>query len=302
MQKRLASFRLGLLLSTTVYATSGPPSSSMDDSFGEVNYEDQVILYKQGKQSVERFHKTRKKDKDQGADFFSNPQLDYHYSHAWVDDNLFQGDARNSTHTFSLSGDIGDSMFVGLTLENDLYEADTSLVSFDQQTNTGTLYWGVTANDQWSFALFYSLSQVDIERGNIFGSTLAQQGSKMAGGAIASFNTDLSDNMNFGLTASVASLNKSSVKDIFDDENTQAIVIGDLTIALNDEWSIAPFASAVTLLDRDPGAPDGAYGSVGCDSYWTISESWSAKLGYERLVADDSRDENRLNLGASYRF
>ncbi len=272
---------------------------------------DRLTSYQQthlGTKRVARHYRymTRKLRKVQAGDVLNNPSLSFDYSFASVDDNILDGSGHENEGSIFFDTEMGEKVKLGLGISKNHYEIDAA--DWDQSTESFDIFSSYYLTERCTIGAFITFSTIDIEDQKVGGVTLGgDRFDRWGAGLLSSWNMDIGDIGNLGLTGALTSMNKSSLGRIADDEDSAGLLMADLEIYLSDDISLNTYASYFGLLDRETGADvvdpaDGSYYTLGADLNLKLGDSAALTIGYETTASDNDRQENRLNAGFTIYF
>ena len=242
----------------------------------------------------------------QAADFFTNPVLRTAYEYASVDDNILGESGHDQLYSMSVSGDLGDDMFLLFSYDHGRYDIDGVLSEFLQLSDSYSLFLGMSLSEDWTLGVFGSYSAIDVESFSVTSITLPvsleYNVDRVGAGILLSYNHNIDAQTDLGITTSIASLNKNSLNSLFNNEDSIWLLSADLYHRITDSWAIDPYISYSTLLDREFGAPDGDSYNLGGDVIWTINQDWAITVGYSTVMSDSTRDEHRFRSEVAFNF
>lgn len=222
------------------------------------------------------------------------------FSYASVDDEFLGGDADDTSGSFILNGMVGDDILIALGYTRSRYQIDA--INWDQSTDTIDAYFTYQVATAVNVGAFLSFSSTDIEDRQ-FGPATVKGDSfdRWGGGLLASTDVALCEYANLGVIGTLASMNKSSIGSLGDDEDSAGIVMVDLSTFPTDDITMSLYGTYFTLLDREFG-PDGSYFIFGAECQWKMCAFASLRIGYETTAADNDRQEDRYKLGLIMTF
>jgi hypothetical protein len=286
---------------TAQYLGTPFPAQYLSSSLAE--YTTSFIVTQGGTDRLARSYRTlmrSARNRPSTAGPMDDLSLSFDYSFASVDDDILDGSGHDQSGTIMLSSWIGDDLMVALGFTRSLYEIDAA--DWDQTTDSFDLLVSYQLLSKLNIGAFLSFTRSDIEDQMVNGTTIEGTSLDRWGGGIMAFtDIDFGAFANLGLTGTLASMNKDTIEDLGDDEDTAGIVLLDLAMFPTDNLTITPFAAYFALLDREGGA-DGSYVAYGIDMEWRASTSSYLRIGYETTASDNDHQENRLNLGMTIEF
>jgi hypothetical protein len=234
------------------------------------------------------------------GDLFQDVTVLADMSYASFHDEVVGGSGHERTASLYLAANMGDEWSFGLGISQTRYSVGGPLQLLQHaDTIEGYALYHVTT--EFSLGGFVQYTMHDIEDSKLAdGSHIGDSFTRWAGGVLGSYRKE-TDIATFGVTSSVASFNKQSPYDWFNNRDSAWITVFDVARNLTDNLVVDVYATYYTLLEhQDPG--DGSYWLVGMDLIYQFGESWLFSIGYETDVAYNDYREHRLNATIGYQF
>ncbi len=241
----------------------------------------------------------------QAGSFISNLQLSTDYSIATFHDNTLDGSGQQTTTDAFLSGQLGRHWVFGLGVIHNTYRVGgpSDLL---QTNNTVNFFLNYRVGCGLTLGAFLDYNITDIEDSLIRDPangllvSLGDDFARWGGGLLASYDLELLG-FNFGATTTVASMNKKSPRDFFDNEDTAWATVFSVQRNLTESLSLAAHTTFYTLLDNQ--APlDGAFWYVGGDVNYACGSHHSVGFGYETPWGYSSYSEHRFSFNYTFTF
>ncbi len=245
------------------------------------------------------------------GDLIQQISLSADYSFASVEDKILDGKGHDAEASLFLSGKLGEQVTFGFGYAQDRYEITSNGRGYEQHTGSLDLVLSLALTERFSVGTFINCSFIDIEDEALQNNFIIEGDhyERWGFGLLASYNLDLGDRTNIGFTGSIASMNKSSLGRVLDDEDTAGVFMVDLNQTITDNFNVTVYTSYFGLLDRettpeDPAdnVPDGSYWTWGADLNFGLGKGSQLSVGYETSASDNDYEEDRLNLSLVLNF
>ncbi len=153
--------------------------------------------------------------------------------------------------------------------------------------------------------VFYQYSMIDVEDTQVPDParpgrfiSLGDSFDRHASGVLAAYRHPL-EHVTIGVTTTVASFNKQTPGDFFNNRDSAWVTVADVQHNFTDNFAVDVYGTFYTLLDNETNI-DGTYWIVGADAAYKITENWMISIGYEKTLEYDNYRDNRLNATIAY--
>lgn len=225
----------------------------------------------------------------EAGDWFDSFELAIDTSYASVSDGQIGGSGHEGETTITLFSNIGDK--IQLSLAHSISRIDIGgATPLEESANNTTLMASYLLTENLTIGGFLSFTRTDIED---------QEADDVWGaGLLASYAREIKG-FDVGLTGTIASLNdNSSLADIWDDKDSVAGAIFDVSRSLSDAVSATVFTGVYTSLDNDT-EQDATFWSLGADINYAPNDTMAVGIGYERTLDLDDFQDHRVNASIS---
>ena len=216
-------------------------------------------------------------------------------SYADMEDHFLGKDAMAYDTTLALGASYNDWLDLIVTAGREHYEWDGDAFELDGSFVQVAALFRLT--DSFAIGPFFEVSEVSIDPG---GAGHSEDHMFYAGGLLATQAWELGKTR-IGLTGTLASMNKSNLRELFDQRDTALAAILDVTQPLTDSLSATVYAYYYSLL-RNERDTDGHYWQFGAELEQRFATHWAVTLGLTTLAASDDYDELRYSAGLAYLF
>jgi hypothetical protein len=254
------------------------------------------------------FRSMTKSGRTKAGDLFQNTTFTIDASHASVEDNLLMGKGHDKELGAFLNTRVGDNLSIGLGMTYGVYAIDA--IDWNSESMSYDLIMSYRVAESFFIGMFLNHTQTTKERQVVgpagYEETIpgVENCDRWGGGLLAGFDVAVAEKMNLGITGALTSMNKSSIGRLGDNENSAAVLLTDLNIAVTDGISLDLYVSYLTMLDRDDevSTPDGSYYTMGVDLGIRTGKKSKLSIGYGTITANNDYEENRLNLSLTANF
>jgi hypothetical protein len=231
-------------------------------------------------------------------------RLDGDYTGAAFTDNVLGGTGIQTAMGATLTGMFRERYLVGIGVNQNNYRlyGPLDLMIHTQSLTLFTLY---QVTQDFSFGGFLDYSQTDIEDSlvNVGGTTvnLADQFDRYGGGFIASYVQTFGE-WDWGITSTIASMNKKSPHKLWDNEDTTWATMVETSHPITERLLFSLHTTYLQALDNETAA-DGSFWYLGSDLFYNVSDKMTVGMGLEKPLAYENYDEEfRLNMTLTYLF
>jgi len=214
------------------------------------------------------------------------------------------GSGHDRANSFFMNGTFADTFDFGLGANYSEYKVGGE-VDMRRRTVVYDFYANHAVTDKLTIGAFLNYTQIDVEDAivTILGvsENLAQNVDRMGAGVLASTSTEV-DNIDIGLTTSLASFNKRSLTRLFDNEDASWATMVDANKSWTDEFSTLAYATFYTMLDNEEEDVDSTFWIVGLDGSYAPTDWMDVSIGYENTLKYHQLKEHRVNASLNFYF
>jgi hypothetical protein len=214
------------------------------------------------------------------------------------------GSGHDRENSFFVNGTFADTFDFGLGVNHAEYKVGGK-IDMRRRTVVYDFYTTHAVNDRLTLGAFLNCSQIDVEDAivTILGvpENLAQNVDRLGAGILASTSTEV-DDIDIGLTTSLASFNKRSFTRIFDNEDTSWATMVDANKSWTDEFSTLGYATFYTMLDNEEADVDSTFWIVGIDGSYAPKDWMDVSVGYEKTFKYHQFKDHRVNASLNFYF
>jgi hypothetical protein len=214
------------------------------------------------------------------------------------------GSGHDRENSFFLDGTFADSFDFGLGVNYSEYKVGGE-VDMRRSTVVYDFYANHPVTDKLTIGAFLNYSQIDVEDAivTILGvpGNLAQNVDRLGAGMLASISTEV-DDIDIGLTTSLASFNKRSFTRLFDNEDASWATMVDANKSWTDEFSTLAYATFYTMLDNEEEDVDSTFWIVGLDGSYAPKDWMDVSIGYEKTLKYHQLKDHRANASLNFYF
>ncbi|MDP6450122.1 MAG: hypothetical protein QF773_04860 [Lentisphaeria bacterium] len=214
------------------------------------------------------------------------------------------GSGHDRENSFFLDGTFADTFDFGLGANYSEYKVGGE-VDMRRRTVVYDFYANYTVTDKLTIGAFLNYSQIDVEDAivTILGvpENLAQNVDRLGAGMLASTSTEV-DDIDIGLTTSLASFNKRSFTRLLDNEDASWATMVDANKSWTDEFSTFAYATFYTMLDNEEEDVDSTFWIVGLDGSYAPKDWMDVSIGYEKTLKYHQLKDHRVNASLNFYF
>lgn len=234
--------------------------------------------------------------------FLQNAQIRLGGTYGWVKDGGQGGSGTDQDVSLFATAGYGDDWMYGIGLTVNHYEIDSNL-SIDQTSILLDLFVTRYIAKGISVGAFFNYTNSDLEKRTVviagspisFGGTNDRIGAGLLVNGIYNVHGwDLS------ATTTIASMNKSTVGDLFKDTDTVWITQGSVGHTIYEKLTGEAYLSWIEILDNGGSGTDKEYANIGFELSYPVTEHLDIGLGFQKGLFQERYEDNRLDGSLTY--